>query len=172
MRYAIQRLDRDLRKIITGKFYSGNSSIDNFINSTECLDVGIGATYVFLDSNDAIIAYFNIATGSILDPSNPSLKLGGSVHINKFGLDKKYQGMYLNETKTKLSDLILYQCLKYIIRLRDYVGFAFITLCSTEEGVHLYRRAGFEFVDEDMSVAHDFTEKGCYEMYLALDLEN
>ena len=172
MRYSFQKLDRDLFKHITGKFCSGNSSVDNFINSTECFDLGVGVTYVFLDDKDAIIAYFNISTGSILDPSNNSLKIGGSIHINKFGLDQKYQGTKLAENNTKFSDVIFYRCLKYIIRLREYVGFAFITLCSTEEGVHLYTRAGFEPVDEDMRIAHDFKEKGCYEMYLVLDLED
>ena len=172
MRYSFQRLNKELSKYITGKFCSGNSSVDNFINSIECYDLGVGATYVFLDDKDTIIAYFNISTGSILDPLNSSLKIGGSIHINKFGLDQKYQGMKLEESNTKISDIIFYQCLRYIVRLREYVGFSFITLCSTNEGFSLYRRAGFEPVDDDMSVAHDSAEKGCHEMYLALDLEN
>lgn len=172
MNYTIQKLDRKLYDSINTKFHSGNDFIDNFINSTECLDEGLGITYIFLGQDNSIVAYFNITTGAIIDTSNSGLKTGGSVHINKFGLDVKYQGVYLNDGESKLSDMLFYLCLQYIMNLRNYIGFTFITLCSTKEGVHLYQRAGFEFVEEDMSVAHDFEEKGCYEMYFALDLEN
>lgn len=172
MTYTTYKLTRELYNSFDHKFHSGNSSIDNFINTLDCLDLGIGLTYVFLDEENTLAAYFNVTTGSILDLNNNSLKLGGSIHINKFGLDQKYQGLYLSDRETKLSDVLFYRCLEYSCKLREYVGFAFITLCSTEEGVHLYTRAGFEPVDEDMRIAHDFTEKGCYEMYLALDLED
>ena len=120
------------------------------------------------------MAYYNMTTGAILDLCNDGLKIGGSIHLNKFALAKKHHGSYYQdgEEKIKLSDFIFYSCLANAIKLREYVGFSFITLCSTNEGFSLYRRAGFEPVDDDMSVAHDSTEKGCHEMYLALDLEN
>lgn len=174
MNYEFQPLTRELYNCIPHQFYCGNDSLDSFINSTLCLDSAIGKTYVLLEDDFSIMAYFNMTTGAVLDPCNNGLKIGGSIHLNKFALAKKHHGSYYQdgEEKIKLSDFLFFSCLTKAIDLREYVGFAFITLCSTEEGVHLYTRAGFEPVDEDMKIAQDLTEKGCYEMYLTLDLED
>lgn len=174
MKYSFQILTRDLYNTIPHHFHCGNNSIDNFINDSICLDNAIGKTYVLLDDDQSVVSYFNITTSAILDPNNFGLKLGGSVHINKFALAKEHHGSFYQdgEEKIKLSDFLFLSCLLKIIELRDSIGYAFIPLCSTEEGVHLYQRAGFEIIEEDMRIAHDFSEKGCHEMYLALDLED
>ena len=64
-----------------------------------------------------------------------------------------------------------FKIVDYIISMREYIGFSFITLCSTKEGLHLYQRSGFEPIDEDMIIIQDESEKGCYQMYYPLDIE-
>lgn len=173
MNYKFQKLTREIYDRILNKFHSGNLNIDEFINSTKCLDVSYGRTYVSLDNKNTIIAYYNITTGSITDPTYLDLKIGGSIHINKFALGVKWQGSHLivNDMDMKLSDYLFMLCIEQIRKLRDEVGFTFITLCSTNEGLHLYQRAGFVLPDEDMKVVQDESEKGCYQMYYPLDIE-
>lgn len=174
MKVLFFKLTRELHENITFKFTSGNDVVDNFINGTECLDPGVGVTYVMLnDEKTFIVAYCNITTGCVVDSANNNLKVGGSIHINKFGLNKIYQGFHIgpDDSGLKLSDFLFCKIVDYIIAIRDYVGFSFITLCSTKEGFHLYQRSGFEPVDEDMIIVQDESEKGCYQMLYAIDIE-
>lgn len=173
MKVSFFKLTREIYKSIASKFNSGNDVVDNFINGSECLDPGIGATYVILNDKNFIVAYCNITTGCIVDSANNNLKIGGSIHLNKFGLDKKYQGVHIGpaDSGLKLSDVLFCKIVDYVVSMREYIGFSFVTLCSTQEGLHLYQRTGFESVEDDMAIVQDESEKGCYQMYYPLDLE-
>ena len=48
MKVLFFKLTRELHESITSKFTSGNDVVDNFINGTECLDPGVGVTYVIV----------------------------------------------------------------------------------------------------------------------------
>ena len=174
MKVLFFKLTRELHESITSKFTSGNDVVDNFINGTECLDPGVGVTYVMLnDKKTFIVAYCNITTGCVVDSANNNLKVGGSIHINKFGLDKTYQGFHIgsDDSELKLSDILFCKIIDYVIAMREYIGFSFITLCSTQEGLHLYQRRGFDPIESDMTVIQDESEKVCYQMYYPLDIE-
>lgn len=172
MNYSFQKLTRELYESLRHNFNSGNDVVDNFINTTECLDLGIGVTYIALDDENLMMAYYNVSTGCVVDTSN-NLKVGGSIHLNKFGLDKAYQGFHIgpDDSGLKLSDVLFCKIVDYIISMREYIWFSFITLCSTKEGLHLYQRSGFEPIDEDMIIIQDESENGCYQMYYSLDIE-
>ncbi len=53
----------------------------------------------------------------------------------------------------------------------SFVGFAFVTLCSTAEGYGLYKRNGFYDLDEDMRFSVEEEPSYGTKMYYALDLE-
>ncbi|SFR56195.1 hypothetical protein [Anaeromicropila populeti] len=56
--------------------------------------------------------------------------------------------------------------------IRDnFVGFEFITLNSTKEGLKLYRRYEFEELESDINFAIEKNDLECIQMYLPLDLE-
>ena len=78
MNYSFQKLTRELYESLRHNFNSGNDVVDNFINTTECLDLGIGVTYIALDDENLMMAYYNISTGCVVDTSN-NLKVGGSI---------------------------------------------------------------------------------------------
>ena len=77
-----------------------------------------------------------------------------------------------NEEKIYISDLLLDDCLQRVEQLRkEYVGIAFVTLNSTEEGVWLYTRNDFEPLEEDMFFSIEDSDLKCTQMYLPLELE-
>ncbi len=167
---SLQRLAAD--------FTSGNDYLDSFLREPISLDSGYGKTYVWLSNdNEAILGYYNIGTGSVdEEQAGVKVKLGGAVHINCFALDKDFQGQTKGYTdagnKINLSDLLLFDCLQRIESARSsFVGFAFVTLCSTAEGYGLYKRNGFYDLDEDMRFSVEEEPTYGTKMYYALDLE-
>ena len=170
----ILRLDASKQKLASN-FSCGNTYIDSFLKSPQALDYGFGKTYIWLDeSNSHIIGFYNISVGCI-DQCDDGCryKIGGSLHINEFALDTRYQGKCVSERlDIRLSDLLLQDCRDRANYLRGHhVGFSFITLQSTNEGHGLYSRNGFEDIEEDMTVSSIPEEENCRPMYLPLDLE-
>lgn len=173
----IQRLTPELKEVVR-KFNSGNQYLDNFINSDMAMNDSVGKTYLLLsDDNKVLIGYYNISVGSLdLVDYGIRRKLGGTVHINCFALDVKFH-KYVQEVmndnhKIYISDLLLDDCLRRAEKLRkDYVGIAFVTLNSTQEGEWLYRRNDFEPLEEDMFFSIEDNDIKCIQMYLPLELE-
>lgn len=161
-------------------FCSGNDYLDNFLKSTMALNAAYGKTYVWLtEDNKRIIGYYSLGTGyleRVLKDEKSRVKLGGSIHINGFALDRKYHGAYQGVTedgeKINLSDILLGECIERIYRIREnIIGFSFITLGSSMEGYSLYKRNAFEILEDDMSFSVEEAEKDCILMYLPLDYE-
>lgn len=169
---AFVRYTKKHRKELSMSFNCGNMYLDNFLKEFKSLDSNIGITYIYLNNDKSeIIAYFNIGTGSLIDNSSiDNIKIGGSVHLNCFALDKKYQGLQITTDKIlcKLSDYLLLMCINVIKNIKKYVGFSFITLYSTKQGYNLYKRMGFEELETDMELPYDSSEKKCKPMYLPL----
>jgi len=159
------------------KFDCGNFILNAFLRGTESLDCDYGKTFVLLtDDDSAIIGFYNIGMSSLdsLD-AGVRVKIGGAVHINGFALDSKYQRavqeILPDGTSINLSDFLLIDCIERIMDIRQsYVGCAFITLCATERGYHLYKRNGFIDLDEDLRFSFDPAEKKCIPMYYPIDL--
>ena len=84
-------------------FCSGNDYLDNFLKSTIALNAAYGKTYVWLtEDNKRIIGYYSLGVGyleRVLKDEKSRIKLGGSIHINGFALDKKYHGVYQGVTE-------------------------------------------------------------------------
>lgn len=175
MNLNVLPLTNDLQNIAQN-FNCGNSHLDAFIKSSLALDYNYGKTYVLIsETKDEIIGYYNIGMGyiDILD-NGLHWKIGGAVHINGFALDVAYHGLVKEELpdgcKINLSDFLLYDCIKRIREIREqYIGCAFITLCTTTEGYSLYERIGFEELDADMNFSIEFEEVNCKLMYYTID---
>ena len=151
------------------KFDCGNSYINSFLHSTDSLDYGYGSTYVII-LGSMIIGYYNIGMSCLVDEND--IRMGGSVYINYLALDKKYHKTKVGNSKKYFSDLLLYDCLNRIEYIRqNYIGVSFITLSSSAEGIYLYERNGFMFLDDDMKIFKNKKEGQCVPMYLPLDLE-
>lgn len=171
----IMTLDARIQQLASN-FNCENIAIDNFLRSPAALDDGFGKTYVWLeDDNQTIIGFYNIGTGSLDQYENGHrYKMGGTIHINDFALDKRYKKVQIADGKhPNMSDALLDDCIQRIMFLRDhYVGFAFITLQATDEGYNLYKRHDFEDIEEDMNLVNiQDKDKQCKPMYLALDIE-
>ena len=80
MNYSFQKLTRELYESLCHNFNSGNDVVDNFINTTECLDIGIGVTYIALDDENLMMAYYNVSTGCVVDTSNNSPRREQEIH--------------------------------------------------------------------------------------------
>lgn len=155
-------------------FYCGNTYLDDFLNNGSAQEKFVGRTYIYSSAGDSeIIGYYNIAAGSLqnLEYNDQKFKIGGSIHINSFAISPKYQGKLVEGLEIRYSDVLLLDCIERIEKLRDSVGFGFITLASTEEGYSLYKRHGFVKLEPDMRFAIDHSEKDCIQMYYALDYE-
>ena len=161
---------KELQNIFANKFDCGNSAINAFLKSYDALDSLFGRTYVLLSDNECIVGYYNISTGDIADEKN--IRIGGSVYLNYFAVDEKYQKVKYDEYGY-ISDFLLGDCINRVMEIQEnYVGFSFITLSSTEEGYKLYERNGFYELEDDMIMAKNTGEKTCYPMYLPLEVED
>lgn len=159
---------------LASKFSCGNDRIDRFIRTTESLDIRFGKTFVWL-SNDgnSIIGFYNITTGDIDCVGDaPRYKMGGTIHINEFAIDAKFQKAKITDDNY-FSDILLRECVDRIRYLRDiHIGFMFVTLQSTKEGYNLYSRNDFYDIEVDMEVAKwKDKEVDCIPMYYPLDYE-
>ncbi len=159
-------------------FSSGNDFLDEFIKSPDAFNDGLGKTFVWIDEKRThIIGYYNIGVGYIdMFSGDDKYKIGGSVHLNFFALNKKYRGIIIGQTdegrNVKISDRLFADFMNNVYEIRNkYVGFSFVTLAATEEGYSLYRRNYFDDLDEDLHFSFKDDEKGCKPMYLALDVE-
>lgn len=160
-------------------FDCGNLVINNFLKNGSALDENRGITYIMLaDKNDFIIGYYNIEAGRVdqiesLDGKNYFMPMGASVNINYLAIHSKYQGIQIaeiNDQKIYLGDLLLRDCEKRILTLRQQVGICFVTLCSTEEGYHLYHeRNGYEDFEDDMNVIVQESDVIGYKLYKCVD---
>lgn len=169
--------DASLQKLASS-FHSGNDYLDRFLRERTSLDDNFGKTYILLSQdNRHLIGYYNLGVGYIEQNCDGHyMKMGGAVHINGFALDEKYHGLVQGDTtdgiRIYLSDILLSDCLEKIEEIRnEHVGFTFVTLSSTKEGYSLYKRNGFEDLEEDMSFSVEEADIECKPMYMAIEVE-
>ena len=163
---------------LASSFHSGNDYLDQFLRNPLSLNDSFGKTYILLQENQKkIVGYYNLGVGYIEQTAyGITHRIGGSVHINCFALDREYQGTvqeYLKDgTVVHTSDILLMECLERIRQIRrKHLGFSFVTLSSTKAGYYLYQRNGFENLEEDMNFSIEESEDGCIPMYYAIDAE-
>ena len=160
-------------------FECGNVIIDKFLQDGSALDVNQGITYVMLSKKkDFIIGYYNIEVGRIdqvetVGKYEVYKPMGGAININYLAIHSKYQGTQIAEIddrKIYLGDYLLRDCEKRVLELRKQVGISFITLCSTEQGYHLYHeRNCYEDFEEDMKNFVEENSMLCYKVYKCVD---
>lgn len=160
-------------------FSCGNVVIDKFLHDGSALDVNRGITYVMLsDNDDYIIGYYNIENGRVdridtIGGKDVYELMGGAININYLAIHSDLQGKLVaqdGESKIYLGDLLLRDCEKRILELRMQTGIAFVTVCSTEEGYHLYHvRNGYENFEEDMNTVVQESDKNCFKLYKCVD---
>ena len=167
-KYITVEFTEDIQKKSTDCFDGGNPALTAFLKSHDAFDDMFGKTYVMMSENK-IIGYYNISTGCIEDYSG--IRTGGSIYINCLAVDKNYQKKKIKSTDY-YSDILLADCLNRIENIRENaLGFAFVTLSSTDEGYNLYERNGFSPLEEDMKIAKNSGEMSCIPMYLPIDYE-
>ena len=165
----VVHFNANLQKLASS-FSCGNNYLDNFLKSSEALDDTIGQTYVLL-SNDGkeILGYFNITVGSVdIIDSDLRYRSGGSVHVHAFAIAQAYQGWTEPTLNIHLSDVLLEECFQIARDVQKNVGFAYITLSSTEAGKQFYVRNGFAALDDDMIFSVDKTDFQCTNMYIEI----
>ena len=161
------------------QFTCGNVVIDKFLHDGSALDKNRGITYVMLsDEEDYIIGFYNIENGRVdrieTVGDNEFFELmGGSININYLAIHSNFQGLLVaedGENKIYLGDLLLRDCEKNILKIREETGISFVTICSTEEGYHLYHvRNGYEDFEEDMNTVVQENDMGCRKLYKCVD---
>ncbi len=173
----VKPYDVGLQKLASS-FCSGNEYLDQFLRSPLALDASYGKTYVLLsDHDELIVGYYNLGMGYIEECMDAvRVKLGGAVHINAFAMDTRYQDllqeMLPDGSKMYLADFLLLDCLERIEQIRETcIGCAFVTLCATEAGFHLYQRHGFEEIEAEMWFSREEEGNPFASMYYAIDIE-
>lgn len=164
---------------LADSFFSGNEFLDGFLKSKDAFNDGIGKTFVWVDEKRTeIIGYYNLGVGYIdTYDGDDKYKVGGSVHLNFFALNRLYRGVVVqiknDGTKIRVSDQLFADFMSKVYKLREeFIGFSFVTLAATDEGISLYRRNLFEELDADLHFSLKDDEIGCKPMYLALDRED
>lgn len=173
----VYKLTEDILPL-TASFECGNYVIDNFLKSRDALDCSQGVTYVMLtDDEKVIVGYYNIETGRIdqlerIGDTTSVTPIGGTININYLAIHSAYQHHKISEVDNcniYLGDLLLQNCEQQILSIRKNVGFTFITLYSTEQGLHLYRRNGYEFFEDDMSTFIKERDVYAHKLYKFID---
>lgn len=174
----ICKLTNEYKELIAD-FECGNFVIDRFLKDGSALDKNQGITYILLsDEKDFIIGYYNIVTGRIdLVESVNGIKtvspMGGTINIQYLAIHSKYQHTKIAEIDGRsiyLGDYLLHCCEKEIMRIREKVGVAFITVYSTEQGYHLYHdRNSYEDFEDDMSTFVQESDMLCHKLYKYVD---
>ena len=169
-KFASVPYTKELQEQYSLKFDCENEALNAFLRSYDAIDPLLGKTYVII-SGDSIFGYYNISTGDIEDENG--FCMGGSIYINYLALDKEYHHiMYDENERLYASDFLLGDCFNRVMYLQgNYIGFTFITLSSTDEGYELYKRNGFEELEEDMKFSKNIGEKTCKSMYWAIPME-
>lgn len=163
---------------LAASFDCGNPYLNHFLQSRDSLDPGIAKTFVVLsDDESEIIGYYSLDCGAV-DQITGSYheKIGGAIHIRCFALGREHkhqiEQVAPDGTRLYLSDIIFSDCLARIESIRAHsVGAEFVTLASTPEGERLYRRHGFEDLEDDLSFSPTHGEDQCVCLYLPLDYE-
>lgn len=160
-------------------FKCGNDVIDKFLHDGNALDENQGITYVLLsDESDFIIGYYNIEVGRVdllesVGEKTIYTPMGGSVNINYLAIHSDFQRINIaedGEKKIYLGDIILRDCEKRILELRNKVGISFVTLYSTQEGYHLYHeRNSYQEFEDDMSTFVQESDISCHKLYKWVD---
>jgi len=166
-------------KDLAMKFECGNKVIDRFLHDDNALDENQGITYILLsDDEDYIIGYYNIETGRVdqieqVGNEKYYKPMGGAININYLAIHSDFQRVKIAEIADKkiyLGDIILHDCEKRVSELRKVVGITFITICSTEEGYHLYHeRNSYEDFEDDMNIFIRESDRHCYKFYKCVD---
>lgn len=174
----IKRYTKEFESLAT-QFTCGNIVIDEFLHDGSALDVNRGITYIMLSTeNDYIIGYYNIENSRVdrieTVGNNDIFELmGGAININYLAIHSDFQGSLVaqdGENKIYLGDLLLRDCEKRILELREKTGISFVTLCSTNEGYHLYHeRNGYEDFEKDMNTVVQESNVGCHKLYKWVD---
>lgn len=163
--------------VLAKEFTCGNIVIDNFLKSSHSMDANQGITYILLsDNEDFIIGYYNISVGCVdqvefIGKNVYYVPMGGAVNINYLAVDVRLQHRQLAENmKIYFGDYLLRDCEKRICTLRKEIGIQFVTLCSTEEGYHMYHdRNSYEDFEEDMNNFVNDSDRGSYKLYKCVD---
>lgn len=163
---------------LASKFDCGNVYLNSFLVSSFALDPGITKTYIALSDDESdLIGYYSIDCGAVDQVvEGYHEKIGGAVHLRCFALNKQYQHELQEITPSGkhvyISDVLLESCLDRIDFIRsNFIGAEFVTLASTREGEKLYRRHGFDDLDEDISFSTIYGEDECICLYLPLDCD-
>lgn len=164
---------------LANSFSCGNAIIDNFLYDGSALDINRGITYVMLsDEEDFIIGYYNIENGRVdridtIGGKDIYELMGGSISINYLAIHNAFQRKLVaqnSSNKIYLGDLLLHDCEDRIANLRNQTGISFVTVCSTNEGYHLYHvRNGYEDFEDDMNTVVQESEFNCHKLYKCVD---
>ncbi len=156
-----------------------NMVVNNFLKSSASLDKNEGVTYLMLsDNKDVVIGYYNISASRLdsvqnIGGNNVFEIMGSAAKINYLAIHKDYQGKLIDTVGNKkiyFGDLLLDHCEQKILELSKEIGISFITLCSTNEGYHLYHdRNDYEDFEDDMYMIVDESDKNCYKLYKCVD---
>ena len=158
-------------------FTCGNIVIDNFLKSYDALDENQGITYILLtDEEDFIVGYYNISVGRVdfaetIGDTTYYKPMGGAANINYLAVDERLQHTPLVENqKIYFGDFLLRDCEIRISKLRKEIGIQFVTLCSTEEGYHMYHdRNCYEDFEDDMSNFVSDSDTSSHKLYKCVD---
>ena len=165
---------------LTASFDCKNTVINNFLKSEKALDSNQGVTYILLNnSKDKIIGFYNIGISRIdqvqsIGDTTYATYMGGTAVLNYLALNEPFQYTYmLPEDSYSYGDYLLDNCESKLLSLRNKIGFSFITISSTKEGLHLYRdKHDYEEFEEAMSIVVQESDKQCIKLYKwADDLE-
>lgn len=164
---------------IVSSFDCRNTVINNFLKNGMALNKNEGITYLMLsDDEDTVIGYYNISASRLDSVQNVGEDniyeiMGSAAKINYLAIHKDYQGKLIDivgNKKIYFGDLLLDHCEQKILELSEKIGIIFITLCSTNEGYHLYHdRNDYEDFEDDMYMIVDENDKNCYKLYKCVD---
>ena len=167
----IQPLDETTRHLAR-TFDCCNDALNNFLKDPSRLYDESFKTWVYLTRDrETIIGYFAISAGSLDQMEEGKReKIGGSIHLDCFAIDKRFQNRRA-DGNILFCDILFAELLRLCREVQNlYIGVTFITLEATPEGKRLYARFDFSELEEDLIFSPHAGDSfsGC-KMYFVLD---
>ena len=147
----IEKISVHHDEVVSG-FDCGNEEINYYLKEKAYIDYDCVTHLILSDDSQICMGYFSLSCAAVYMNDGYKIHTKPAVEIKYFAIDKKYQGVKLNDNT--YANIILNKVIGDIIFgfTEDVCGASRIILYSTPLAVNFYRKAHFVEFDDSFFI--------------------